>query len=195
MLFEQRLRDGIADGTVTVAFRRWRRRQVVPGGRYRTGADMIEVDSVDIVEAVDIGTSDATLAGYPSPAQLLDNLRGSADLPIYRIAFHRLAYADPREVLASADKLDLAEVAEIDRRLDRMDRSNPRGAWTAATLSAIANNPAVSASVLAASFGLDKLLFKRGVRTLKNLGLTHSLPVGYRLSPRGAAYLRLTSRG
>jgi hypothetical protein len=28
------------------------------------------------------------------------------------------------------------------------------------------------------------------VRKLKELGLTESLPVGYRLSPRGEAYLR-----
>jgi len=32
--------------------------------------------------------------------------------------------------------------------------------------------------------------FKTDVRKLKNLGLTISLPVGYRLSPRGEAYVR-----
>ncbi|MEJ7721115.1 MAG: hypothetical protein WKF58_12005 [Ilumatobacteraceae bacterium] len=32
--------------------------------------------------------------------------------------------------------------------------------------------------------------FKLDVRKLKNLGLTHSLAVGYELSPRGRAYLR-----
>ena len=31
-------------------------------------------------------------------------------------------------------------------------------------------------------------MFKRDVRKLKELGLTESLPVGYRLSPRGRAY-------
>lgn len=31
--------------------------------------------------------------------------------------------------------------------------------------------------------------FKRDVRKHKELGLTGSLPVGYRLSPRGAAWL------
>ena len=31
--------------------------------------------------------------------------------------------------------------------------------------------------------------FKLDVRKLKNLGLTYSLEVGYRLTPRGAAYL------
>ena len=43
---------------------------------------------------------------------------------------------------------------------------------------------------LAASLGMEKLPFKRDVRKLKELGLTESLPVGYRLSPRGRAYLR-----
>ena len=35
MRFEQRLRDGLHDGSITVAFRRWKRHQVVAGGRYR----------------------------------------------------------------------------------------------------------------------------------------------------------------
>ena len=44
-----------------------------------------------------------------------------------------------------------------------------------------------------ASAGSEPLLFKRRVRQLKELGLTESLEVGYRLSPRGADVLaRLT---
>ena len=40
------------------------------------------------------------------------------------------------------------------------------------------------------------LTFKRDVRRLKELGLTESLPVGYRLSPRGeAAWARLNPPG
>jgi hypothetical protein len=35
--FEQRLRDGIHSGAIVLAFRRWKRSQVVPGHRYRTG--------------------------------------------------------------------------------------------------------------------------------------------------------------
>ena len=35
----------------------------------------------------------------------------------------------------------------------------------------------------------DMLSFKRDVRRLKELGLTESLEVGYRLSPRGRALL------
>jgi len=48
---------------------------------------------------------------------------------------------------------------------------------------------------LAASLGRETLPFKRDVRRLKELGLTHSLEVGYRLSPRGRAYLDRAESG
>ena len=38
---------------------------------------------------------------------------------------------------------------------------------------------------------LDTQPFKRDVRKLKALGLTESLEVGYRLSPRGRAWLAI----
>ncbi len=52
-------------------------------------------------------------------------------------------------------------------------------------LDLIAERPAVRAPDLAASLGLDTVTFKRDVRKLKELGLTESLTVGYRISPRG----------
>jgi hypothetical protein len=55
-------------------------------------------------------------------------------------------------------------------------------------LDAIAAHPATRAPDLAASFGRETAPFKIDVRKLKNLGLTISLTVGYRLSPRGEAY-------
>ncbi len=45
---------------------------------------------------------------------------------------------------------------------------------------------------LAAGESLDVPRFKRRVRRLKEMGLTISLDVGYRLSPRGRAFLRAT---
>jgi predicted DNA-binding transcriptional regulator YafY len=56
-------------------------------------------------------------------------------------------------------------------------------------LALIAEHPEVRAPDLAARLGLETLVFQRDVRTLKELGLTHSLEVGYELSPRGSAYL------
>ena len=64
------------------------------------------------------------------------------------------------------------------------------GAWTRTTLETIAAKPATRAADLAAQLGRETVAFKSDVRKLKNLGLTYSLEVGYRLAPRGAAYLR-----
>jgi biotin operon repressor len=52
----------------------------------------------------------------------------------------------------------------------------------------------VSSAVLAADLDWDRPDYKLHVRHLKALGLTISLDVGYRLSPRGSAYLARTTR-
>lgn len=193
MLFEQRFWPGIVDGSITMTFRRWKRRQVLAGRRYRTAAGIVEVESIDVVEVGDITDRDARRSGFESSAALVAELRGTADLPIYRIRFHPVDEPDPREELAANDELTADDVASIDRRLDRLDRASNHGPWTTATLAVIAAKPAVRAADLAASFGRETQPFKTDVRKLKNLGLTLSLEVGYRLSPRGEAYLRATT--
>lgn len=114
---------------------------------------------------------------------------GDPDRPLYRVAFHLVDEPDPRAELAADDALTAEDRAEIDRRLDRLDRASSHGPWTRQTLELIAENPATRAPDLAASVGRETAPFKVDVRKLKNLGLTESLPVGYRLSPRGRAYL------
>ena len=66
--------------------------------------------------------------------------------------------------------------------------------WTTAYLRLIADQPAVVARRLASSIKIDVATFKRRVRRLKELGLTESLEVGYRLSPRGEALLASIER-
>jgi hypothetical protein len=189
LLFSQRFWPLIADGSVTVTFRRWKRRQAVAGNRYRTPAGIIEADSVELVDPSSITDADARRGGYPSAAALVADLRGTADLPVYRIEFHVVDEPDPRAELAAADDLAAADVAEIDRRLDRLDRASSHGPWTRETLRLIGARPAVRAADLAAAVGRETQPFKLDVRKLKNLGLTISLERGYRLSPRGRAYL------
>jgi hypothetical protein len=95
---------------------------------------------------------------------------------------------DERPDLAADDRLSTADVDAITARLDRWDAAaeNP---WTREYLAMIGANEAVRAPDLAAGVGLDVPRFKRRVRHLKGLGLTISLDVGYRLSPRGKAFL------
>ena len=189
MLFHARLWPSIADGSVTVTFRRWKRRQVVAGHVYRTAAGRIAVDTVDAIDESEITDEEAVRSGYESAAAVVRDLRGTPDLPVYRIRFHLLDEPDPRAELASTSELADADVAEIDRRLDRLDRASPHGPWTEAVLALIAERPAVRAGDLAEALGRERLPFKADVRKLKNLGLTLSLEGGYRLSPRGEAYL------
>jgi hypothetical protein len=188
MLFESRFVDGIRSGAVTVTFRRWKRPQAAAGRRQRTIAGIIEVEAIDVVEPGAISDMDARRAGYPDAGALVADLRGTPALPLYRIQFRAVRGPDPRDTLAADGDLSPEALAELDRRLARLDAAG--GApWTRATLEVIAARPEVRAADLAASLGRDTPSFKLDVRKLKALGLTISLERGYRLSPRGAAYL------
>jgi biotin operon repressor len=110
-------------------------------------------------------------------------------LPVYRIRLRRIDGPDPRDELARAAGLTDADVAAITARLAGMDRSSSRGPWTGAVLALIAGRPGIVSAVLAEAMGWERQDFKLHVRRLKELGLTLSLDVGYRLSPRGESYL------
>jgi biotin operon repressor len=189
--FEPRLRTGLHDGSITVAFRRWRRAQVVAGHQYRMGMGMgmVQAESVDVITAADITAELAREAGYPDAATAVADLRGDPGLPLYCIRFRALDGPDPRDELAAAAALSGDEVAAIAARLARMDAASKRGPWTSAVLAQIAGGPGVVSTVLAEALGWERADFKLHVRRLKALGLTISLDVGYRLSPRGAAFL------
>ncbi|MDQ3106777.1 MAG: hypothetical protein M3Q68_03125, partial [Actinomycetota bacterium] len=162
----------------------------IAGHRYRTTVGYLEVDQVDVVDPSSIADGDARFAGYPDVDALVADLRGPPDLPLYRIRFHAVDTPDPRDELAAAGDLGAGDVTDIEARLARLDKASRRGPCTAATLDLIGERPGVRAADLAASVGRETQPFKLDVRKLKALGLTLSLEVGYRLSPRGEAYLR-----
>lgn len=169
---------------------------MVVGRPYRTGGGRVEVVSVDVIEDADLSEADAIAAGYETTAELRDYLRrhdGAGDRDLYRVRFRLLEEPDPRQVLAANDDLDAEQVAEISARLDRLDRASRHGPWTRPSLRLIERHPAVRAPDLAEMVGRETQPFKVDIRKLKNLGLTESLRVGYRLSPRGLAYLRACS--
>lgn len=189
MQFEPRLRLGLHDGSITVAFRRWRRLQVVAGHQYRTGLGMVTAESVETIAPADITDELALAAGFPTAQAAVADLRGDPELPLYCIRFRALDSPDPRDELASSAELSDAEVSAITARLTRMDKASKRGPWTLQVLQTIAARPAVSSAILAPELTWDRPDFKLHVRRLKALSLTISLDVGYRISPRGAAYL------
>jgi hypothetical protein len=185
MLFRPADLAAIAAGEVTVAFRRWKRPMAKAGGTQQTPVGVLAFDAVDRVD--DITPADARRAGFADPAAAWAMLR-NREGDLYRIVL-RLAGPDPRIALREDAALSEADRAEIGARLARLDRASTHGPWTEATLRAIADAPGTRAADLAERFGRERLPFKADVRKLKALGLTESLEVGYRLSPRGHAYL------
>jgi hypothetical protein len=194
MLFTGQALEGFESGVLGLAFRRWDRPRVRAGTRMRTRIGVLEVDSVAEVSASVISGEDARRAGFAGREELIEELARRGRGRIYRVELH-LAGPDPRVELRERDALSATDVAEIDARLARMDTASRSGPWTMQVLELIEARPGVRAADLAASLGSEKPPFKRRVRGLKELGLTESLEVGYRLSPRGRAYLARARSG
>jgi len=178
------LRERAFAGEVTVAVRRWRRPTVKAGGTLRTPSGVLATDSVQRVRQAQLTAATAHAAGYQTRRALLASLAPEGTL--YLVTFHP-GGPDPRVALREQAELDAGERAELDDRLDAMDARSPRGPWTRQTLRAIGERPGVRAPDLAAAAGVETKRYKTDVRKLKELGLTESLEVGYRLSPRGKA--------
>jgi hypothetical protein len=53
MLIRRAVLDRIAAGEITLAFRRWRRPTVRPGGQLHTAAGLLAIDSVDLAARLD----------------------------------------------------------------------------------------------------------------------------------------------
>ena len=194
MRFTQPFWAGLADGSVTVAFRRWRTPSAKAGGTQLVPGGLLAIDSVLAIDESDLTDEDARRAGLGDVAGVLASLRDiGADGTLYRVEFH-YAGPDPRIALRAHDALSDDDVDELDRRLARLDRASPRGAWTRQILELIEARPEVRAPDVAESIGRDRETFKLDVRKLKALGLTESLGIGYRISPRGAAYLAAVRR-
>jgi len=191
MLFAGSDRDGVAEGRITSAYRRWAEPRVVAGRIYRTNAGRIEIDSVSQINPDLLADNDADViaADRGNAKDVRRRLRGNEDWPTFLIRFHLVEGPDPREELAASASLSETDLKELTDRLAKLDELSRHGAWTTATLRQIQAKPATRAGDLAADVGRDTAGFKLDVRKLKNLGLTYSLEVGYELSPRGTAYL------
>lgn len=179
--------EAIRDGEIDLAFRRWDRARVKVGTRLRTAVGLLEVTSVEQVPLSVLRADDARRAGAASLAALKTNLAARPDGRVFRVGL-KYAGADPRDSLRATLPTP-EETVEILTGLDRLDAASSVGAWTRTTLRIIDANPEVRAPELAAQLGRPTPEFKTDVRKLKERGLTESLAIGYRLSPRGEAVL------
>lgn len=187
-MFRQEFLDGIRRGHITIAYRRWRRPSVKAGRKLLTAVGLLHIRDVIPITIGSILEADARRAGYESRQALVEELNEQTDGKLYRIEIGALE-ADPRIALRKSvpDSDGLDALAARLRRLDAHARGKP---WTVKVLETIAAHPAVRAGDLCGMVGQEKMVFKLNVRKLKALGLTESLEIGYRLSPRGQILLR-----
>lgn len=191
MLLPKPIAEGIAAGRVTQVFRRWAAPRVKVGGTQRTVAGVIAFDALAEVDEATLTEADAAAAGVASLAalrRLLAPHDGQDGQPVFRIAVS-YAGADPRVALRAEADLTPADLQRVLAALARLDRASKIGPWTQGVLELIVAHPARRAPDLAAMQGRETAPFKLDVRKLKNLGLTESLAVGYRIAPRGEAVL------
>jgi hypothetical protein len=189
MLFTKDAASGLANGTITLTFRTWSRPQARTGGLYRTCGLVLEVDDIKRVDPVSISDADARRAGYLSAEVLRRKLdKQGHDGSVWRVEF-RCKGSDDRVARRNDATLDHEKLSKLEARLTRLDQSSNTGAWTRKTLQLIASHPGVVSSSLARRMEMERAVFKIKVRKLKELGLTESLEVGYRLSTLGEAFV------
>jgi hypothetical protein len=183
MLFARHALAGIADGRITLAFRRWDAARIRVGACLRTEAGVIEFGRVDRIVVDEISDADARRAGFSTRRALVEALTRGRGSGIFRIELRRVG-PDPRIALRQNTSIGAADLEAVAQRLARIDAASRRGPWTARIMALLREEPGVRAATLAARLTLETLALKRDVRKLKDLGLIESLAVGYRLSPR-----------
>ena len=90
--FSPELRDRVADGTITVSYRRWSRPQVKVGGTYRSGEATIEVDELELLPFSSITDDDLARTGERDLGELQRRAAHAGpihdDTVLYRVEFH-----------------------------------------------------------------------------------------------------------
>ena len=189
MILTQRELAGLESGVITCAFRRWKRPSVKGGGTLLTAAGAVaDPRRARRHSRRDHRSPTPAAPAIASAAALAEVLARWPEGTLYRIDFGALT-ADPRVALRARATLTDEERASLLTRLDRLDAAAAGGPWTRQTLAAIREHEGLRAADLGRLVGQDRLPFKVNVRKLKAMGLTESLEVGYRLSPRGRALL------
>lgn len=92
MQFSPELRQGVADGSITLTFRLWSRPQVKQGGTYRSGGVLIHIDEMDLLPFSAVDDDDLARTGETDRESLRRRTAHAGpvtdDTLVYRIEFH-----------------------------------------------------------------------------------------------------------
>ena len=81
MLLKRTILDGIADGRISLVFRRWRRPTVKKGGTLNTAIGVLAIDDIALIDARAIADQDSIQAGYATLTALKAELSKRTELP------------------------------------------------------------------------------------------------------------------
>ena len=92
MQFSPELREGVADGSITVSYRLWSRPKVKAGGVYSSGSVKIEVDEIELLPFSSITDDDLRRTGESDREALRARAAHAGpvhdDTLVYRVEFH-----------------------------------------------------------------------------------------------------------
>lgn len=188
MLFKEIHLQGIKSGSISLAFRKWKKGAVKKGSLIKTSVGVVKIGDIEIVEEQDISEEDSINAGFKNKQHLLDSFPGAIGIPIFKISVSYYS-EDPRIDVREQTDLTDEKYLELKEKLRRLDQFSKQGDWTKAVLIAIENHPQLQAEGIAKLTGFEKEWVKPNIRKLKNLGLTISHSIGYEISPFGKLLL------
>jgi hypothetical protein len=91
-MFSPELREGVANGDITVSVRLWQRPKVKASGRYASHDCSIEVDSIELLPFSAITAEDVARSGEPDRETLRRRAAHAGpideDTLVYRVEFH-----------------------------------------------------------------------------------------------------------
>ena len=91
-MFSPELREGVANGDITVSIRLWQRPKVKAGHRYASHGFVIEVESVEMLPFSAVTSEDLACSGEPDREALRRRAAHAGpigeDTLIYRVEFH-----------------------------------------------------------------------------------------------------------
>jgi TatD DNase family protein len=108
---------GIADGSVTLAFRRWDRPRMRPGSTQRTVAGVVEVTAVEPVDPDRLTEDDAARAGTRSLAELRRLLAAEWVVGVGETGLDYYRDRAPRDVQRAAFAAHVRLARELDKAL------------------------------------------------------------------------------
>lgn len=188
MLFKEIHLIGIKSGRITLAFRKWQKASVKNGSLLQTSIGLVEIHKVEAVNENDITDKDALNADFNDKNQLLNSFTKNSTGTIFKISISYHS-ADPRIKLRETTELTEPQLADLKRKIGRLDNRSKQGNWTRKILLTIKDNPNLHAIGIAKCTGFEKEWLKLNIRKLKNLGLTISHNVGYELSSLGKVFV------